>query len=330
MPRFSFSDIIGVAGMVLAFVLIVLDKAGKLKGHWLYILLAVAAFMTLFIAIGNTWVMDAALGWRIWRGSLMFCTVVLTYSGIALWISPVPRSGSESAAAPLTSPKKLPSFVFVFGAPLGDNKSSTWIMMLKHFGPESAHNCTVEFFDDDRKNLEHGWLVKHPNSPFLPPGLFDESQKSLHIAEAAPEGSIGSFNWSPLDPDRQHYTVSINCRDGVFVERWEVTRVEGVLRAKITIEHGPQWVEKNPTLERIVFKCEDPEFTGTPLAAKRPERNQPNVHPGWKPSHRFEVPVAIIDPNGHVQVMSGVKLPDGSTATDFGCWNILTKHFGDN
>jgi hypothetical protein len=43
----------------------------------------------------------------------------------------------------------------------------------------------------------------------------------------------------------------------------------------------------------------------------------------------FEVPVAIVDPNGNAEVMSGVKLPDGTTKTDFWCWNILTKHFGD-
>lgn len=221
--------------------------------------------------------------------------------------------------------RKTPSFVFVFGAPLGDNNSPTWVMMFKHHGPKPARNCTIEFFDDDRKNLEHLWLIEYPDSPFLPPGLFDQSQISFQIGEAGSEGSIGSFNWRPLDPDRQHYTVSINCRDGVFVEKWEVTRVEGMLRAKITIERGPRWVEKNPTLETIVFKCEDPEFISTPLAIEIPKRNPPEVHPGWKPNHRFEVPVAIVDPNGHIQIVSAVTLSDGSTATDFGCWNILTK-----
>jgi hypothetical protein len=37
------------------------------------------------------------------------------------------------------------------------------------------------------------------------------------------------------------------------------------------------------------------------------------VHPGWKPNHRFEVPVAIIDSNGNLQVMAAVKVPDGGT-----------------
>jgi hypothetical protein len=204
-------------------------------------------------------------------------------------------------------------------------------MMLKHYGPGPANNCAVSFYDDDRKNIEHRWLVDHPNTPFLPPGKFDESQKSLHVAEAEPEGgAIGSFEWNPLDPDHQHYTASISCHDGVFVEKWEVTRVDGVLRTKIVIEHGPEWIEKNPYLERVVFKCEDREFINSSLLSAVPNLTPRKVHPGWKPSHKFEVPVAIIDPNKNIQVMSGVKLPDGSVAADFGCWNILTKHFGDD
>src|SRR5580704_4602958 len=223
MPRFSFSDIVGVAGIVLAVVLIVLDKGGKLKGQWLFILLALAAAMTLCIAVGNTWVMDAPLGWKVWRASLMVCAVALLYSGVALWISPSSRDGKGEIAPPQ---KKTPSFVFVFGAPLGDNHSVAWIMMLFHYGPDLAHNCYVDFYDDDRKNIEHLWLVDHPNTPFLPPGQFEESQKRLFVAEASPEGGQrGSFTWTPLDPNSQHYTASISCRDGVFTEKWEVTRV---------------------------------------------------------------------------------------------------------
>jgi hypothetical protein len=226
-----------------------------------------------------------------------------------------------------TRAKELPSFVFVFGAPLGDNDSSVWIMMLKHYGPNPAYNCDIEFFDADRKNIEHQWLIQHPSSPFPPPGLAGTSQMHLHVPEAGPLGSISSFQWTPLDPDRQHYTVSISCRDGVFVENWEVTRVDGVLRTKITIEHGPQWIEENPKLDRVVFACADPEFSITPLASAIPVAKRQPPHPGWKPLHKFEFPVAIIDPNGHMQVMSGLKLPDGSIRTDFGCWNILTSKF---
>ncbi|MGC1659021.1 MAG: DUF4062 domain-containing protein [Candidatus Acidiferrales bacterium] len=236
----------------------------------------------------------------------------------------------QSIPAGADAAKQIPSLLFVFGVPLGDNDSASWLMLLRHYGPKPAYNCNVEFYDSDRKNIEHQWLVAHPNSPFPPPGLAaGESQKRVYVAETGPEGSPGSFSWNPLDPDRQHYTVSISCRDGVFVEKWEMTRVDGILRSAITIERGPQWVEKNPNLDPVVFKCSDPEFIGTPLATEVPKLAKKAVHPGWKPNHRFEVPAAIIDPNGNVQVVSGIKLPDGSTLTDFGCWNILTKHFGD-
>lgn len=226
-------------------------------------------------------------------------------------------------------PKQLASFVFIFGAPLGDNDSSVWVMLLKHFGPSAANNCDIEFCDEDRKNIEHEWLVRNPNSPYPPPGLVGKSQEHFRITEAGPEGSLGSFQWTPVDPNRQHYTASISCRDGYFVEHWEVNRIGGVLRSKIRIEHGSQWIRQNPRLDPVIFECTDPEFSSAPLAIALPNARPAPVHPGWKPNHLFKFPVAIIDPNGHVQVMSGVKLLDGSVKTDFGCWNILTGHFGD-
>jgi hypothetical protein len=318
MPRFSFSDIIGIAGIVLAVVLIVLDKAGKLRGPWLFILLGAAALMTMGIAIGNAWVMDAPQEWMFWRGGLMVCVVVLTYSGIGIWISPHP------SAAVNVSPK-TPGLVFVFGVPLGDNASSVWMMVLKHYGPESAHNCTISFYDKDRKNIEHLWLLNHGSPPFLPAGQFEPSQQTVYVPEADPEGVIpGNFLWSPLDPDRQHHEVSICCRDGVFVEKWEVTRVDGTLRSRLVIEHGPEWIRQNPDLNPTVFKCEDPEFLSTPLLTEVPNRPKKVVHPGWKPNYKVEIPMAIIDPNGSLQIAAAV-----GDRTDFGCWNILTKHFGD-
>jgi hypothetical protein len=266
-------------------------------------------------------------------GGLMFAEPIHK-GGRALWrkIAPDEPALQESLAL---APKgkvatAMPSLVFVFGAPLGDNDSATWVMTLNHYGPESAHNCNIGFYDDDRKNIEHEWLVKHPNSPYPPPGLAGPSQHLLHIAEASREGSAGHFLWNPLNPNSQHYTVSISCRAGVFVEKWEITRVNGILRSRITIEHGPQWIKNNPSLEPVIFRYEDPEFVKTALATEMPKSSTAKVvHPGWKPKHRFEVPAAILAPNGSIQILSGVKLPDGSTLTDFGSWNILTRHFGD-
>jgi len=237
----------------------------------------------------------------------------------------------ERIRAGAGTPRQTPSFLFVLGIPLGDNDSAEWLMMLRHYGPNPAYNCDIAFYDNDRKNIEHEWLVKHPDSPYPPPGLADESQRRIHIAEAGPEGSAGSFKWNPLDPNRQHYTVSISCRDGVFEQKLEVTRVDGFLRSSIAIQRGQRWIEQNAHRSPLVFRYEDPEFVRTPLATEMPkERKGKVVHPGWKPRHRFEVPVAIIDPNGNVQVISGIKLPDGSTQTEFGSWNLLTKHLGDD
>lgn len=253
------------------------------------------------------------------------CGGLLT--GLFWWVFIV---GEPKQPSPLPQAEPLPSLLFVVGAPLGDNNSPIWIMVLKHFGPDAAYNCQVTFSDDDRKNIEHEWLVKHPEHSFLPAGVFDPSQANAYAQEANPEGiTAGSFNWRPLDPDRQHYTVSINCRDGVFVEKWEVVRVSGVLRTRISIEHGPEWIRKNPKSDPLVFQCQDPAFIAAPLLTVAPPQRPTRVNPGWKPNHLFQFPVAIIDPNGNIQMMSGVKLPNGETRTDFGCWNVLTKHFGD-
>jgi hypothetical protein len=85
---------------------------------------------------------------------------------------------------------------------------------------------------------------------------------------------------------------------------------------------------KNPNSDPVVFACGDPEFVPTPLASEIPGAKLQTVHPGWKPNYKFELPVAIIDPNGNIQ-LAGVKLPDESVSSGPGCWNILTRHLGD-
>ncbi|HLW83254.1 MAG TPA: hypothetical protein VKS20_14550 [Candidatus Acidoferrales bacterium] len=105
MAKLSVSDAIGVAGIVLMIILLVLDKAGRLKGGWLLALLCLAGAMTFFIALGNSWVMDAPDKWRFWRGALMVCLVSLTYSGLIIWIT-FPseiRIASGGEASPVTN-----------------------------------------------------------------------------------------------------------------------------------------------------------------------------------------------------------------------------------
>lgn len=244
--------------------------------------------------------------------------------------TPEPGIGRVLRAPPVQSTAPNPSLPFVFGVPLGENDSPEWVMMIKHYGPETTFNCDIQFYDDDRKSIEHEWLTQHPNSSFLPPnGVAGKSQARFTFSEMNPEEMHRSFRWFPINPNSQHYTVSISCRDGYFVEKWEVTRVNGVLLTRIRIEHGPQWVAKNPRKDPTVFSCTDQGFLATALATVAPTTRPQAVNPGWKPNHTFVFPVAIIDPNGNLQVMSAVKLPDGSQKTDFGCWNMLVRHFGD-
>jgi hypothetical protein len=241
----------------------------------------------------------------------------------------VQNYGSHPASNTPIAPQN-PNFIFVFGAPLGDNNSANWMMMFKHYGHGPAHNCTVDFYDKDRINIRREWLLKHPNIPFPPADLVGEFRYQVQISEGGSEGPLPSFNWTPLDPDRQHYSASISSRDGVFAQTWDVTRVDGHLRARISIERGPRWIEQNPNKDPLVFKLEDPDFIETPLLTDLPKSSAANVHPGWKPNHKFEVPFVIMDPNGNLQIVSAVKAPDGSTVNDFGTWNILTRHYGDN
>jgi hypothetical protein len=134
-----------------------------------------------------------------------------------------------------------PSLPFIFGAPLGDNDSPIWIMLVRHYGPDSAYNCDISFWDLDRKNIEHDWLVKHPEASFPPPGLAGgDSQKNLHIDEADPLGNAGNFRWIPLDRNYQHYTVATNCRDGEFEEHWNISRIDAFCAQKSTLSVLPR------------------------------------------------------------------------------------------
>jgi hypothetical protein len=316
--------------LFLSFIFWGLALSGKFSTRGADICIGVA------FVVGSVGIVQAP--WHDWRFTLAgILGVGVVCLFVSAWIQPnAPALPIIDAQQPIAtgadqSATQRPSLVFVCGAPLGDNESASWIMMLRHYGPGSAYNCDIIFYDDDRKNIEHEWLVKHPDSPYPPPGLAGESQRSIKVQEAGPEGSLGSFMWNPLDPNSQHYTVSISCRDGYFVEKWEIARVNDILRAAITIEHGAQWVQKNPGKESVVFRYRDPEFVPTALATEMPKAPKGKVvHPGWKPQYRFQVPAAIIDPNGNVQIVSGIKQPDGSTLTDFGSWNILTMHFGDD
>lgn len=277
------------------------------------------------------WLLAFVVGGCISMGYLWLAKVsVRKLTAFGISHSPKAAESVSSPEVPAEVREKTPSFLFIIGAPLGDNESATWIMLARHYGPDRAYDCQLEFFDQDRMNIESLWRTAHNNAPFNPPGMFDASQARMHIPEAGPEsGTAASFKWNPLDPNRQHYTMNIDCRDGYFVETWQITRVNGILRSKIVVEHGIEWGKKNPGKNRMIFQYADPEFVATDLLTAIPKREAKYVHPGWKPGYKFAFPVAIINPNGRINILSGIKQPDGSTRTDFGSWNLLTKHLGD-
>jgi hypothetical protein len=90
----TFDRVLGILGIVLTLVLLAADKAGKLKGPALLVLLGLAALMTLPIALGNSWVKDSSWGMlRFSKSMFMTSLVAICYSGFAVWISP---SGKEA------------------------------------------------------------------------------------------------------------------------------------------------------------------------------------------------------------------------------------------
>jgi uncharacterized protein len=77
---------LAVFGLILAILLVVLDKADKLKGTALTRLLILAALMTLPLALGNPLVAEASTAWRWWLRGIILAIVGFSYWGIVIWI----------------------------------------------------------------------------------------------------------------------------------------------------------------------------------------------------------------------------------------------------
>lgn len=103
MFKIDWSDGLFITGVVLTLVLIVLDKAGKLKGSMLLILLAVAGILTLPLMLNIGWVSQAHGLSKFSRGLLMFFVVGVAYSLIAVWVSP----SGETDEPPVPGPTEL-------------------------------------------------------------------------------------------------------------------------------------------------------------------------------------------------------------------------------
>lgn len=106
------SDGLALLGLVITITLVALDKADKLKGSAvLWVLLALAALMTIPMAWGNSWVVES-LSPTIRHLKMLagLLAVALVYTLLAIWIlSPTAISPEEAGAVSLPSQKSSKS-----------------------------------------------------------------------------------------------------------------------------------------------------------------------------------------------------------------------------
>ena len=88
MWKVSSTDGLAIGGGILAIMLIVMDKAGKLKGPMLFVLLAFAACMALPLCFSASWVTRENASIAIFaRRMLMVFAVGLIYAALCVWIT---------------------------------------------------------------------------------------------------------------------------------------------------------------------------------------------------------------------------------------------------
>jgi hypothetical protein len=209
--------------------------------------------------------------------------------------------------------KETEYFPFLMGAPLGDSDSATWEIGVRPYGPLlSSYNCEIKLTDFARKHLEEVWLSTHPGQ--IPP-LFRGRASVTDIRV----DSITNFDWYPVDLDHQHYSAKINCPNRSFDEDWEVARINGALRTKLTLRKIFLW-----EAPQIIYSCID-HVSAQPddHTDFKPQDLYVTSNPDWKPNHLFQFPVSIIpsnnNPRKNVWTMS-VAHP--------GCWECLQNECG--
>ena len=124
MWKVSLSDGLAIAGFILAIILAVLDKGGRLKGPFLLILLGVAACMAIPLLFSISWVADAPAGLpMLTRRMLMLFLIGVSWAGISVWITtgdvdeaavqgPTRADAGHRTTGPTTPPKLNPANVF--------------------------------------------------------------------------------------------------------------------------------------------------------------------------------------------------------------------------
>lgn len=91
MAALTFDRALAIIGFILTIVLVVLDKAGKLRGPVLFCLLGVAAAMTVPLVFSIPWVSSQIGASLFSRRALTVCLVGTAYALLCVWVS----SGSE-------------------------------------------------------------------------------------------------------------------------------------------------------------------------------------------------------------------------------------------
>lgn len=86
-PSLSIDRMLSLFGIALAFLVIALDKAGKLKGRVNTVFLVLAFLLTLPVAVNPPWIPYPASHWIIWYKVVLSILVLLVYAALYVWIS---------------------------------------------------------------------------------------------------------------------------------------------------------------------------------------------------------------------------------------------------
>jgi hypothetical protein len=234
-------------------------------------------------------VIAAVLGF----GTIGIRAVVL--KNIATPESPTSDNSLTKQPAITASPS---SFPFIMGAPLGDNDSGAWQMLGLTFGPIlEDYNCDLKFSDRQREKAKT-----------------ENSEVVLHVGESPKPNT--TFPWFPDNPDHQHYKVEINCPDRSYDEDWEVGRVHGQLRTKLTIDKVYLFGQPE-----TIYSCVDHVSGRIDASTVLQPQDRYVANPDWQPNHRYEFPVVIhpqsVANPGHFFFVLKVQNP--------GCWKCLQE-----
>jgi len=240
------------------------------------------------------------------RGLALFVIIIVLFGCGYLFRKYVYRSDTLPSSTDKQSdnPKltqEPSSFPFIMGAPLGDNNSGAWQMLGLTFGPIlQDYNCDLQLSDLQRDKAKTG------NYKF-----------ALHVGKSPRPGA--TFPWFPDNPDYQHYKVEINCPDRSYDEDWEVGRVHGQLRTKLTIAKVYPFGQP----PEIIYSCVDHVSGRIDASTVLQPQDRYVSKPGWQPNHRYEFPNVIqpIHKNpGHFFYVMKVQNP--------GCWKCLQEDCG--